>query len=192
MPSYAWDQGVAQFLSMDAAGTSNFGDVIASIGAGVQGEMEAFTGRTLGLADYDEYYDGRDRSRLFLRKDPVASVTSLTIFGNVYTVGVPGTADAVITSTRDSLLMLEGSVFPWGIQNIHVVYKAGFAMDSPEAATFIRAGALWIAQIFKNRDNIGRSSIVRANGQQDNFRDSMPEFVKQALLHLQRAAVPTC
>lgn len=189
---YNWSSDVAQFLHMDAAGTTEFGDVIAAIGNGVQGQMERFCGRTLGVLDYDEYYDGRDRSRLFLRHDPVVSVSSLLIFGNAHTVGAPATSDAVIASSRDSLVMLEGAIFPVGVANIRVTYKAGFAAESPEGMTMISAGVLWISQIFKNRDNAGRTSIVRANGQQDNFTDKMPDFVKQALQGLQRAAVPTC
>lgn len=189
---YNWSSDVAQFLHMDAAGTSEFGDAIAAIGNGVQGQMERFCGRTLGVLDYDEYYDGRDRSRLFLRHDPVVSVSSLLIFGNAYTVGAPATSDCVIASTRDSLVMLDGAVFSNGLQNVRVTYKAGFAFDSPEAAIMVQAGVLWIAQIFKNRDNVGRTSIVRANGQQDNFTDKMPAFVSSALTALQRAAVPTC
>jgi hypothetical protein len=192
MASYAWDQDVAQFLHMDAAGTSDFGAVIAAIGAGVQGQMENFIARTLGVEEYDEYYDGRDRNRLFLRHDPVVSVSSLVINGTAKVVATPATAGCVISGGRESLLLIDGSFFPWGLQNIHVVYKAGIDTASGDGQAFVRAASMWIAQIFKNRDNLGRSSIVRASGQQDNFMKELPDYVKSAIVHLQRAAVPTC
>ena len=54
-----WSTKLAAHLSLDAAATAAWGELLAQIGRGVQGAIERTLSRKLEPADYIEAYDGR-------------------------------------------------------------------------------------------------------------------------------------
>lgn len=180
MASIDWSGKLAQYLKLGADATAQRGDLLASLGDAVQGAMERYMGRTLGVMTYSEVYDGNDKPILFLRNDPIVSVSSLTINGASVTVGDPlaptyPPADVVIRGA--GLYRTTGCVFPAGYSNVIVSYSAGFAVPPAE---IIQAGVSWAAVLFKDRDRAGLAS-EGAGGQSTSFVREMPPFVKTVL-----------
>lgn len=89
--------------------------------------------------DYDDYYDGSGGLRQFLRQTPIKTVSTLTVSGATIPVSsTDAQSGYVIDSSRKSISIrgggngrfFRGNVgyrFLDGIQNVHVVYNAGFA-----------------------------------------------------------------
>src|SRR3990167_2296773 len=57
------------------------GAVLEAIGTGVQAYIESITSRRLGSFSNTEAYDGDDTDTLFLRHDPILTVSSVSIDG---------------------------------------------------------------------------------------------------------------
>lgn len=81
-------------------------------------------GRPVLSATYTETRDGDGGSSLILRRWPVTSVTSVTVDGIAIAARTTVTGDGYVL--RDNTLELVGYVFTAGVQNVVVVYRAGF------------------------------------------------------------------
>jgi hypothetical protein len=184
-----WSSKLAGHLSLDAKATSVWGDLLAGIGRGVQSEMERAIGRHLEPHDHVEAYNGRGLGFLWLRWDPVISVSGVQLFGDTdLTLGVDGAPvyppPQVVLENSVMLSRTDGLPFP----DVHgatiVRYRAGFQVCPP---ALITAGVLWGAVIFKNRDRSGISSQSMGT-QSVTFTDAMPAFVKDVLQKWERVA----
>lgn len=168
MASIDWSSRIAAYLNLGTDTLGSRGELLAAIGASVQEAIEARTGRRFEAQDYTETYDGNGRRTLFLRWDPVISVTSVSVDSDAWTDWV----------ARDGAVTLKyGSVFPEGVGNVEVVYRAGYATP-PDA--LVQAGVYWAAAIFKDRDRIGISSIG-AGGQNSSYAREIPPFIEKLI-----------
>lgn len=92
--------------------------------------LETYLGRVMKSATYTEYYDGDGSETLLLEQYPIISVTSLyddpeRVFGSD-TLLDP--SNYLIYKERGSIkLYNDESVFMCGLQNIKVIYVAGYA-----------------------------------------------------------------
>lgn len=119
---------------------------------------------------YDQYYDGNGGVRMFLRNRPIATVTSLTVSG----VAIPAstsetTPGYVIDSSGKSLAIKFGGAvssryfsrsgvgyqFSMGIQNVHVVYTAGYAQTPDD---IVDASIEMVALNYKRRNWMDQKS----------------------------------
>lgn len=176
-----WSKALAEHLSLDATATTTYGALLASIGRGVQSAIERAIGRHLEPHDHVEGYNGRGLEALFLRWDPVISLTSVAVQGEALTVG---RADEpvypppqVVLASDAMILRTDGMPFPSGPGSVIVTYRAGYQVCPPALLT---AGVLWGAVIFKNRDRSGISSQSMGT-QSVTFTDEPPAFVKRTL-----------
>lgn len=168
MASIDWSTRIAAYLNLGTDTLGSRGELLAAIGSSVQAAIEARTGRTFEAKDYTETYDGNGRRTLFLRWDPIVSVTTVTVDSDVWT-------DYAV---RDGSVTLKyGALFPCGVDNVEVVYRAGYETP-PEA--LVQAGVYWSAEIFKDRDRIGISSIG-AGGQTSSYVRDVPPFVEKLI-----------
>lgn len=179
MASIDWNAELVRYLKIGASPGSELGTLFASLGGAVQGAMERYIGRHLDVQTHAETYDGNGRSMLYLRNDPVISVSSLVINGVTYVVGDPlaptfPPAEFVIHGAG---LRCTGGVFPAGFANISITYLAGFSIPPPD---IVQAGVSWAAVLFKDRDRSGLAS-EGAGGQSTSFTRDMPPFVKTTL-----------
>lgn len=168
MASIDWSSRIAAYLNLGTDSLGSRGELLAAIGASVQEALEARIGRRFEAQDYTETYDGNGRRTLFLRWDPIVSVTSVEIDGDAWT-------DWVV---REGAVTLKyGAVFPEGVGNIEVVYRAGWEVAPP---ALVQAGVYWAAAIFKDRDRLGISSLG-AGGQTSSYAREIPAFVEKLI-----------
>jgi len=127
--------------------------LLTAIASAVRSEIERETGRTFESAAYTEAYDGNGRAVLYLRHDPILTVTSITLDGSALTVGA-GTSPVYppVQCVWDGdvkrigcIRLTDGSAFSYGIQNVIVTYTAGWG-TAPDS--LVRAGVMWSSHIF--------------------------------------------
>jgi hypothetical protein len=189
MATIDWAGRTAEYLKLGPDSSGTRGALLASLGASVQSAIERHIGRTLGLLDYAEAYDGNDKDTLLLRHDPIASVTSLSIWGNVLTVGdplAPAFPPAQVEIEGSYLVRTDGGTFPVGRRTVIAVYSAGY---DPVPEALVQAGVDWIAALFKDRDRIGLSS-ESVGGQSFGITHDIPKRVKETLDQWKRTYVP--
>lgn len=196
---YDWTGTLANALGLDP-GASGRGAQLASVGAGMQAAIERATGRTMTPVTRTEAYDGSGRDILFLRWDPIRSVSSLSMSGSTVTVGDPAApayppAQCVIAPSR-GYLQLTGTpliaavpVFPRGVANIIITYVSGFDLDD-DGLALKQAVVEWAKLIYKNADRVGIKS-VSAGGQTISYDTDQPAFVKAAIA-AHRRLVKSC
>lgn len=103
--------------------------------------IQGYTGRDLVSTAYSERYNGTGTAKMFLRNYPIISVTSLSI----YELNIPQAPDSnssgflfddkrlYLTGNPINVLNFNSSgfsiftMFSVGVQNVKVVYQAGYA-----------------------------------------------------------------
>lgn len=172
------------------------GALLANLGAGMQAEIQRFIGRKLSTESYTEAYDG-GRSSILLNWDPVISLTSVSIFGQAWTVFDP-TTTPYTGPTATSVLInkdLNGIdtssrwiSFPCGRRNVVVTYRAGVTPDDDIYQSTVQAAAMWMAAIYRQRDSLGLTSTTTQGGAQTTYSTKIPDYCKQMLAHCVRVA----
>ncbi|MCK9324719.1 MAG: hypothetical protein M0P69_04405 [Bacteroidales bacterium] len=106
-------------------------DMIDNLIARVSDEVEDYCRRSFHAADYTEYYDGDNTDVLLMRNYPVNSVTSIhddtdRVFGSDTAID---SGDIIIEATHKDKdrIRLDDDFFSKGVQNIKVVYNAGYS-----------------------------------------------------------------
>jgi len=108
--------------------------------------VETYCGRRFKQETVTEYHDGRGRSRLALRRRPVASVTSLhDDLDRAYTDEEIVDPDDYTFYPDEGIVELDAGVFQDGLRNVKVVYVAGYATVPADLA---HAAIVWVAAIF--------------------------------------------
>lgn len=128
--------------------------VLGALLEAAEAAVDAWLGRGLMAADYDEQYDGLGRNRLVLRNWPVQAITAVTANGRP--VQAQATWDGPGWRNDDWLLMLGGGeVFPRGVRNVRVAYRAG--LDAAPASV---VGAIHqiVATRYREREWTGYAS----------------------------------
>jgi len=182
MESADWNAAITQYLKLGANPDASLGALLGQLGSACQAAVERSIGRTFDTRSYTETYDGNDRRMLFLRHDPVVSLTSVQIYGSVpLNLLAPSTptmaaAVAIIDPTAQAILLTDGSTFLGGNQNVLVTYMAGLsdATTGQPPDDLIFAVTYWAAHLFKLRDRIGWKSQTSGDGQMVSFDQNIP------------------
>lgn len=115
----------------------------------VSAELSRKCGRRFEYeAEITEYHDGDGISRqLYTRRLPIVAVTTLHDDPNrVYGTGDLIAAADYVIDKESGLITLDGFAFATGLQNIKLVYGAGYQVipqDLEEAALAIMAATFW-------------------------------------------------
>jgi uncharacterized phiE125 gp8 family phage protein len=124
--------------------------------------------RSFASTTRTEYYDGDDTQRLVLRQYPITSITSISVYesGGTWTAITPvltafivNAVNGVVQFNNNCSTALAYIYFPLGMQNIKIVYVAGYATipdDLQEAAV---QTAAWLMQCSTNNPNIIRERL---------------------------------
>lgn len=112
-----------------------------------------------------EVRDGQGNYALMLKHNPVNSVTSLTIDSTV----IPASAsqsDGWICDTEHGMVKLVGYTYAFtrGVQNVSVVYNAGYSTTGQEIGMLEQACLVSCALWWKRRAHIDQSSQMAPSG----------------------------
>lgn len=83
--------------------------------------IENYIGYHLEAEDYTESYDGEDEDTLYLNELPINSIASITSSDNLLDSEL-----YEFYSKEGFVRLVSGNIFPKGVQNIEVVYNAGY------------------------------------------------------------------
>ena len=155
---------------------------------------------------YDEWYDGSGSERQFLRQWPCRRIHSLQLGGQTvkqstdwnvtgYAIEDGGRSIAMRSagsfSTRRSMYSRGARGMDSGVQNLHIVYDAGFDFPPPDV---VRAVTQWVAVNYKRQQWIDHASKSMSTGAgvsgTTTYRDwAIPPEVVQVIENYTRSAI---
>lgn len=199
MASVDWAGQISTYLKVTGAPVPGMGDLLAALGGACQKSIERHIGRTFDTQTYTEAYSGNGKSRLFLRHDPIWTLTSVTVAGASKTVQANfATAPTyplpvvAIDPGQESLILTNGD--GWStvqLLNVMVTYSAGLTgpFDFAPPPDLITAVTLWAANLFRDRDRLGLSSSV-IGGQNVGITHEIPPTVMAMANRWRRGFIP--
>lgn len=150
---------------------------------------------------YTEVYDGNGSFRMFLRNSPIQSVTSLIIGLNTIQASSGfGQAGYAIEGSKRSLVIRGGSniastSYDWaggwgwgfqkGIQNIQVVYSAGFA-STPADIELCARKCCALTYVRKSWTGLKNKSMGQGAGSTSYDDSEWPEDVERLIIDYTR------
>lgn len=120
--------------------------------------------RDVGTQTFTETYDGSGNRRQVVSNYPITSVTSVRVDGALQQAAT-GVLSAGYRFDRFSVFF-NLSVFPEGIQNVQLVYVAGYTTVPPDLA---QACLETMANIYRTATRIGESSKAMGGGGQTSY-----------------------
>lgn len=197
MASIDWNGRINAYLQRTGTVPAGASDILGTLGAACQSAVERFIGRTFDNKTYTEAYDGNGRRVLFLRHDPVVSITSVTVNGgaplsiaNELVPAYPSNLVA-IEPTKQGIILTDGSAFDFGARNVIVSYTAGLTdpvdLTPPEGLLF--AVTYWAALFFRRRDRVGESSST-IGAQVTAFANDIPKDIRPMFMSYMRPLIP--
>jgi hypothetical protein len=145
-----------------------------------------YCNRPLEQATVTEYHSARaGQTTLRLRRYPVTSITSLhDDVDRVYGADtLLAATEYVLTDSEAGIVQLDGATFDAGLNNVKVVYVAGYAAGSPQRALLEQAAVelLWLARDKGDKALLGLQSRSIADGRVDTFNTDWPAGVREIL-----------
>jgi len=160
---------------------TNSDAVLTSLVTNASAMVEQFCNRVFAQASYTETRNGNERVQLCLKNTPVTAVASVTINDTPVLPAVGATGTGYVFDDISIYLRQGGyqSAFIRGMQNVTVVYTAGFAtipMDVAQACIEL------VAQKYAKRNRIDKASETLGTQQTISFSQAdMPAQVRTAL-----------
>ena len=133
----------------------------------VESKIKSFLNRDLEVTTYVEVYDGTGERELVLSQFPINSVSKLEIYDGVDSLGAEQWDEwiqnedyerLVIPTSKDQIVLI-GTCFPEGDQNIRVTYNAGYSTIPYEIQQACKKLMLLYYGEVKKTKTIGKSSI---------------------------------
>ncbi len=178
---------IKEYLGIPAASASD-DPALLSIATVVTYWMERYTGRKLKSRSLTEYYDGKGRDTLFVQNYPITSTTSeIAIYDDVdraFGAETKLPASEIVIYSEEGRIRLDGDAFDDGIQNVKVVYTAGYGAGSAlvphdlVGAAFEFIGFLWMRKGKKNWDTSG---VTISQGSVTILDEWAPKTVRHVL-----------
>lgn len=193
---------LTSYLTIGAAPAAALGSLLSDLGSQCQAAVEREIGRTFDNIQYCEAYDGNDRPILYLRHDPIVSISSVSISGTALTVQASPTFNplvppswplpqVIVQGGAPAIRLTDGTTF-WGdIQNIIVVYTAGLTDPSTGSPPpdLVRAVVQWAGFLFKQRDRLGWKSQT-VGDQMVTFDENIPTDIVAMIARWKRVLIP--
>jgi len=142
--------------------------------------VRSFTNRDFDVQSYDIYRSGREQTKLLLPQWPLVTISLVSVDG----VTIPAQTSFGGYGYRftDRAIILDGAVFAYGQDNIHVTFTAGYAVVPPDIAQAV--GEL-VALRYRMRDKVEWSSKSLAGETVSLVTKDMPDSVKTVLRQYQ-------
>ena len=174
------DTSGAGFTAYSSGGLFGPDDVILQrLITAMSQECRTFTGRNFDVQTYTEKRSGKgyDQHVLFLREYPVVSITSLSIDSNAVSARVgTGNGFTFTNELQNAAVALYGYTFPRGVNNIQVVYSAGYS-SLPHDLT--QSCIELVAYRYASRGRIGHQSKSLAGETVSFITTELPDTVKK-------------
>ena len=133
----------------------------------VEAKVKSFLNRDLEVASYVEVYDGTGETSLVLNQFPINSVSKYEVYDGLDNSGVETWDELVqnsdyerlvIPTTKDRIVLI-GSLFPEGEQNIRITYNAGYSTIPYEIQQACKKLALLYYGEVKKTKTLGKTSV---------------------------------
>jgi uncharacterized phiE125 gp8 family phage protein len=146
--------------------------------------VESWLNRSFASQSYTERVDGVGSLGMAFSNYPVTAVASVSIDD----VTIPAATNTSTPGYRfsDKFLYLNGYRFSRGMQNVTIVYTAGYATTPPEIKEAITE---LVAYHYKSRDRIGHSSKSLAGETVSYIVSEFPASVR-AILNNYKKVIP--
>lgn len=152
-------------------------DVLQRLITNISSWMENELSRNIYVTTVDEIRNGTGTDRLMLTEFPTVAVTSLEINGTAVPLSAAWNMPGYVVS--DFSIVLRGGLrFTRGVQNVHVVYTAGYADDPDSVPLELQQSCLELCHLrYKERPFVGVQS-KSLGGETITFSDKdMPKSV---------------
>jgi uncharacterized phiE125 gp8 family phage protein len=184
---------VKRHLNLDADNT-DLDDKINDLIPAASLALEHHIGHPLHEATYTEYYDGDRTNEIILDHYPVSAITSinddLTRVFDAASLLLPANYvyDANGQRNIGSVRLFQGTAtfFQRGIQNVKVVYVAGYA-TLPEDAEM--AAVHLVAWLLSRSGSEGMSAATLGAKSESYEPDSIPPYIKRMVAAYKKYAV---
>jgi hypothetical protein len=155
--------------------------ILTSLITSISAWIENYCERVFLSASYTSTYDGTNGRRMMLSASPVTAITSVTIDGAVIPAAtIPTVSGYTFNSTG---IALNGYRFSEGMNNVVVVYTAGYATIPAELAL---ACTQLVALRYKMRASIGLRSVSMLQGGTTSFLLEIPDDIKTTIDNYKR------
>jgi len=149
--------------------SSNDDTLLNNLIARAEDEADMYCHRVFAAATYTEYYDGNGLSKMNLKHYPVNSITSIhDDLDREYGADDLIDSDDYVFEADSGIVKLDGLTFTGGIQNIKVIYNAGYATlpdDVTDAIVKLVAAKYLLGQgainAIEGEENFGRPAGLR-------------------------------
>lgn len=144
-----------------------------------------FIGHDLNSAEYTEYFDGDRTNSILLGNFPVQSITSIhddpeRVFGDDKLID---SGDYVFDANEGEnvgiVRLFKGhGIFFKGVQNVKVVYQAGYDTIPEDAELACKQLVAWLM----NRAGTEGQTAASLGGKSETYEmDSVPEYIKRGV-----------
>jgi hypothetical protein len=145
----------------------------------VSEQIERSCNRVFGSTVYSEARDGNGLDFMVFSNRPVITVSSITVDGVTIPQSTNHAAAGWVLASGWKVALRGGYTFRQGIQNVSMIYTAGFASVP---ADVVQACCLLVGLAYKERDRMGIDSKT-IGGENISFtKDDVPPSV-QAVIH---------
>jgi hypothetical protein len=146
-------------------------EFVEQIALEVEDKVKNYLNRDVEDSDYVELYDGSGTEEQVLEQFPINSVSKIEIYdgidvlnAQVWTELVQGDDyERIVIPTHKDSIILGGSYFPAGQQNVRITYNAGWEEPPNEIRNACKKLALLSYGQLKKTKSVGISSISTSN-----------------------------
>ena len=166
---------VKAYLKIQDADTTTdelLGTLISAASDFIQGVLN----RTFAAADYVQRYNGNGVALMVAADYPILSVASVTLNGIPISPALDDISAGYVFDA--DAIYLRGFLFPKGIQNVVLSYRAGFVSIPLAVAD---ACAMLVAKKYKYLDRIGHLSKVLAGETISYEKSDLTDEIKSIL-----------
>lgn len=154
--------------------------------------FESETSRKIKKQEHAEIHHGRGNNILMLREWPIAATPAARLFidgGSEFNADSEIDASDFRIADNDNSIVLIGSLFPKGYNNVKAIYTAGYEVVPSD----IENAVLWMVSYYRSmRDagDIGRQSKSKG-GESTSFLQSLPQEIMDVISKYKRIEAPS-
>lgn len=148
-------------------------------------QIETYLSRTIGSAQYTEYFDGTSAGTLMTSQYPITAIAVLEINDQPQNAAV-NVMGAGYRFFEREVILNAGAQFTRGRKNIKLTYTAGYTVIPPDLNLLVNR---MIGNMWKSKDWLGFSSKSLA-GETVSFKDEIDKPSNKAVLNEYKNVVP--